>query len=97
MNVFELLLKIEQNRRLYIGDGDIVSLGHFVGGYCFCCQMLGVDYKEKDFYEFTHYVYSIFGETKSISLFRCILENTSTNEEAFQTFFGVLHDFLELR
>jgi len=93
MKIIELLLLIEKSPSLYIGDGDLLSLKHFVDGFCVCAQINNIDYGETELYSFTHYVLQFYHEKRDISLFQCISDQTKTKEEAFSCFFKLLHIF----
>ena len=86
---------IEKEKRIYIGDGDILSLKHFVDGYCVCAMQHRIEYGEKRLTDFHQYVCKHFSEKRSISLFRCIKEHVKGKEEAFTVFFELMHKFLE--
>ena len=94
MDIIELILKIEINRRLYVGDDDITALEHFLGGYCFCCQLHGIDYNEKRLNDFMIFIYNEYDEKRSISIFQCIKENSNTIEEEYDNFFNLVHKYL---
>ena len=89
-----LLLKVEKRRQLYIGDGDLLALWHFIGGYCLCSyeHNPGVDRLSHAFDSFVHEYYN---DSRSTSLYQLVVWNTDTKEEAFEKFFELFHCFLD--
>ncbi len=97
MKALDLLVLIEKRPCIYIGDGDLMALKHFVDGYCVCAQSHELDYGESELREFSEYVLQFYREKRTISLFHCIIEQTKTKEEAFARFFKMLHMFRKSR
>ena len=89
-----LLLKVEKRRQLYIGDGDLLALWHFIGGYCLCTHEHnpGIDRLSRAFDSFVHEYYN---DSRSASLYQLVVWNTDTKEEAFEKFFELFHRFLD--
>lgn len=93
MKILDLLLLIEKRPIIYIGDGDLMILKHFVDGFCVCAQIHNIEYGEGELNDFMHYVLQFYHEQRVISLFQCISEHTKTKSEAFACFFELLHIF----
>lgn len=94
-SIFEFILKVEKNVKLYIGDGDLDSLHCLISGFYLCLQPSPESKEEVEMRQFSEYVHSYFGDSRTISECNCISEHTATREEAFDTFFLLLHKFIE--
>jgi len=58
MNGLELLLMIGKRPALYIDDGDLMSLKHFIDGFCICAQLHHIEYGENDLQDLIVMFYS---------------------------------------
>ena len=94
--IFELLEKIRQRSGLYIGTASITALRHFLVGYRFARQEMGIlpTEAELDFYqEFQPWLQNRFhiqtiNSWDQILLFKFVEEKT-----AFTNFFLLLEEF----
>jgi hypothetical protein len=95
-NLFELLEKIEQKPGLYIGTASVTALRHFLVGYKFARQEMGIlpTNEELDFYQNfqpwlqIHWHIRTANSWDKILLFKYIDEKT-----AFTYFFQLLAEF----
>jgi RHS repeat-associated protein len=94
-SIFEFMLKVGENVKLYIGDGDLHALHHLISGYYLCLQPSPDSKEEVEMRQFSEYVHRYFGNSRTISACDCVSEHTATREEAFDTFFLLLHKFIE--
>ena len=95
-NLFELLAKIRQQPGLYLGTPSITILRHFLVGYKFARQELGIlpiDL-ELDFYqEFQPWLQSQLKVQTPQSWDKIILIRSIDEKTAFNTFFELLEEF----
>lgn len=92
--IFELLLEIEKNVKLYIGDCDLHALKHLITGYYLCLHPAPNSREACEWQDFSQSVSNYFNDNRSISMFTCISEHTSSKEEAFKIFFELLHQYI---
>lgn len=74
-----------------------MSLKHFIDGFCICAQLHHIEYGENELQAFNRYVLQFYRDQRAISLYHCILERTTTKEEAFACFFELLHKFIHFQ
>lgn len=93
MSIIDLLFGIENRRELYIGDGDLFALQHFVSGYCVCLVSNGIDHDDSLLRSFDNFVHEYYAESSTCSLFQCIVDHTTSKDSAFTQFFTLLHSY----
>ena len=91
----EILLKIKERPSLYLGKKSLTLLHVFLGGYDTCYY----DYFEKtaktSFDGFEEFIRAKYNASKSyFNWAGNILNNTKTEEEAFDKFFELYDEFL---
>ena len=96
MSVIDFLFSIEDKRKLYLGEGDLFALKHFISGFCVCSQVHGIEYGEEKMRAFGSFVCNAYAEKRSVSLYQCIMERTQSTEEAFERFYELLHQFFDI-
>lgn len=95
VSVLNLFKRMKKNRRLYIGNDNILAMQHIVSGYGECLRDLGFS-QDKEYEHFVRFVYETLKVEKSgISIWRLIAERTQTDDEAFDLFFLLLSKFDE--
>ena len=96
---FELLERIEKKRYLYIGDENLIALKQLMDGYAQCLIDYGIKSKESlnhDYIAFERFVYSALEAEKSgKSFWTIIIERSKSNNEAYSTFFRLLHAYMK--
>jgi hypothetical protein len=95
--VFELLEKISQKPGLYIGTASITALRHFLVGYKFARQEMGMfpTEVELDFYqEFQPWLQNRFRLQTANSWDKILLFKFVDEKAAFTHFFLLLKEFL---
>lgn len=94
--VFELLAKISQKPGLYLGTASITALRHFLVGYKFARQEMGVlpTETELDFYqEFQPWLQNRFHLQTANSWDKILLFKFVDEKVAFTHFFLLLEEF----
>lgn len=87
--------RMKKNRHLYIGDANILAMHHIATGYAECLYDLGI-LRDEEFGRFIPFVHDKLNEKMSgFSIWQLIDKRTSTDDEAFDLFFSLLHDFDE--
>lgn len=93
MDLINLLFSIEQKRELYIGEGDLLALKHFISGYYVCMIANGIENNDSWWHCFDKFVHDYYAESSTSSLFECIVDHTSSKDSAFAHFFMLLHSY----
>ncbi|NJL38971.1 MAG: hypothetical protein HC899_21165 [Leptolyngbyaceae cyanobacterium SM1_4_3] len=94
--VFELLEKIRQTPGLYLGTASITALRHFLVGYKFARQEMGVlpTDEELDFYQEFQPWLQIYSQVRTANSWDKIILLQSIDEKvAFEYFFRLLAEF----
>ncbi|MBE9238326.1 hypothetical protein IQ227_20450 [Anabaena aphanizomenioides LEGE 00250] len=94
--IYEVLQKIKHRPGMYIGNSSITILRHFLVGYKFARNELGVELnqEESDFYEnFQPWIQQHFNVRTSNSWANIILLFTRDEKDAFNRFFTLLEEF----
>ncbi len=97
-NVFELLEKIEQKPGLYLGSASVTALRHFLVGYKFARQELGIlpTEEELDFYqEFQPWLQVKLSVQTVNSWDKVLLLKCVDEKAAFVYFFQLLKKFFK--
>ena len=92
--LFGFLLSIKDVYRLYVGEGDLIALKHFIDGYCECLKQTNLltDYDlYEQFYTFVEEKYSF--DKSSGSIYHKIQIHSSSIAEAYRVFFTLLSNF----
>lgn len=94
--IYEVLQKIKDRPGIYIGNSSITVLRHFLVGYKFARNELGVELnqEEADFYDnFQPWIQQHFKVKTSNSWANIILLFTRDEKDAFNRFFALLEEF----
>ncbi|TAE56912.1 MAG: hypothetical protein EAZ76_11905 [Nostocales cyanobacterium] len=94
--IYEVLQKIKDRPGMYIGNSSITVLRHFLVGYKFARNELGVELnqEEADFYDnFQPWIQQHFNVRTSNSWANIILLFTRDEKDAFNRFFTLLEEF----
>ena len=97
-NLFELLEKIEQKPGLYIGTASVTALRHFLVGYKFARQEMGIlpTNEELDFYQnFQPWLQIRWHVRTANSWDKIILFKYIDEKAAFTYFFRLLAEFCQ--
>ena len=94
--VFDLLMRIENRKELYIGNGDLLSLKHFIDGFCACAMEHDIDYGDQELRNFDTYVHDACMDNRTVSLFQAIVDCTKNEKESFELFYTLLHQYIKL-
>lgn len=95
VDIFQVLFEIEKCRQLYIGDADIWALHFFLCGYRVSLQQNQIENNWSSMLAFDEYVHTVYQGKRCICAIRCVVEHTSSKEEAFEEYFKLLHRFAE--
>ena len=89
------LVSIRRTYYLYIGNGDLIALKHFIDGYIAClgnvCQLNDLELYEQmcafidSYYQF---------DRSSCSIYEKIQKKSNSKQEAFTIFFDLLDRFI---
>lgn len=95
MGILSVFRRMERNRRLYIGNDGILAMQHIVFGYGLCQDDFGI-HKDEEFERFVHFAHDALNvQWGAFSIWRIIDNKTSSDDEAFDLFFSLLHRFDE--
>ena len=90
------LSSLRSSYYLYIGDGDLIALKHFIDGYLICLQNTGKLDDPNDYNDFCSFMEQHYQfDSSSISIYQKIQQHSSSIHEAFTTFFDLLDEFLK--
>lgn len=95
VGVLNLFRRMKKNRRLYIGNDNILAMQHIVAGYGECLRDFGI-FQDEEFEKFIRFVHdALKAEMSGVSIWRLIAQKTHTDDEAFELFFLLLNKFDE--
>ena len=95
VGVLNLFRRMKKNRRLYIGNDNILAMQHIVAGYGECLRDFGF-FQDEEFEKFIRFVHDALKvEMSGVSIWRLIAQKTHTDDEAFELFFLLLNKFDE--
>ena len=95
VGVLNLFRRMKKNRRLYIGNDNILAMQHIVAGYGECLRDFGI-FQDEEFEKFIRFVHDALKvEMSGVSIWRLIAQKTHTDDEAFELFFLLLNKFDE--
>ena len=91
------LFEIVNNPHLFIGNDGLIALSHFMNGFITHQRLMNARTKEADemHQSFSEYVHDKLNDRRTVSLYRCINDNTKTDDEAFALFYSLLHEFYD--
>ncbi len=94
-NYQELLQQIKKKPGLYIGNASISNLYMFLTGYQFARRQLNIptSIEEQEFQHFQPWLQEKFGVQTSQSWSQIILFYSANEQDAFERFFNLLHEF----
>lgn len=92
-----LLKKIESNPKLFLGKKDLRRLRFFLSGYMMCETDNGKTEAMMLFESFHSYFDSIYGLRSYYGYDGILRQECATEEEAFDKFFELFNQFLELK
>ena len=97
--IIEFLEAIESRRQLYVGDDNLMALKHLIDGYVQCLRNYGIKSEEDlncNYNMFESFVYKALGIKKSAkSFWTIIIERSKNNDEAYNMFFKLFHEYLK--
>src|SRR5690554_1976441 len=95
---YKLLMKIKQRPEMYLGKKSITLLHIFLGGYDLCYyEHFGPANDLEQFQQFEEFVRLKYNASKSYYNWAGnILNNSTSEEEAFDRFFELLEEFSNL-
>lgn len=90
------LSSLRQTYRLYIGEGDLIALKHFIDGYAICLKNTGCLRDPGLYEEFYSFLEGRFHQldASSLSVYEKIQRCSHSVPEAFSVFFDLLDEFL---
>ena len=90
------LSSLRSSYYLYIGDGDLIDLKHFIDGYLICLQNTGNLDDPNAYNKFCSFIEKQYQfDNSSISVYQKIQQHSKSIHEAFSTFFDLLDEFLK--
>ncbi len=92
--LFQLLIKLERNPALFIGNTDLNSLAHFISGYCFARHEEDNQFNDWLFNGFREYLAKKHNDTRALNWPGLIINNEPDGNHT-DTFFRLLHDYLD--
>ena len=93
--LLELLMEMKEKPWIYLGEKSLKNLQHFIHGATFTHHKVSGVY-EIFLPNFQHFIRKKYDGGGSNNEFGIILENTTSDEEALDTYFKLLDEFLAL-
>lgn len=96
-DLLKLILEVEKKPGLYIGRKDLECLSHFLYGYYFAKCEEGSDFGVWFYLYFREYLAEKYKDKRTLNVTGLIIENEEGGNSAdtFDTFFRLLHEYLE--
>ena len=96
--IYGIAEKIEKDRRLYVGDDNLMALKHLIDGYAQCLIDYGIKSKadiNRNYIAFEGFVYNALGlKRNGKPLWTIIIEQSKSSNEAYTMFFKLLHAYM---
>ena len=93
----EFLFEIEKKPNLFVGDDGLIALWHFMNGFIMHQRISNMRSQkaEEKAWQFSEYVHTKLNDKRTVSLYRCIVDYTSSDKEAYDLFYHLLHEFYD--
>ncbi len=90
----QLLMKLERNPALFIGNTDLSSLAQFISGYCFAKSEENNQFNDWLFNGFREYLAHKYSDSEPLSWPGLIIKHEPDGNST-NSFFKLLHNYLD--
>lgn len=92
MDFNTMLSEIEKRPELYVGNGGITALRHYLCGYICAKEEHIPDYSNNFFSEFNAHLARKYNDTRSVD-WACLIQTHEPDGDSTQAFFRLYHEF----